>query len=162
MMNARWSWLARHAIVVIVAVALGAALGAMDLFKTTRIFNKALSASHLAGLIGYGGALVVLWLAAYRATPLLRVQGLRWRLLEVTVLPLATLVVVASAYGVLLLVLGPLMDPTLRQIYNWLFIAGIIGSAAWLVYALFQDETLNGELGAPLPQRPELHDPTPT
>lgn len=161
-MNKRWNWLARHAIVVIVAVALGAALGSMDLFKTTRVFNKGLTASNLARLFGYGGALVVLWLAAYRATPLIRDQGLRWRLLEVTVLPLATLIVVASGYGVLLLVLGALMDPTLRQIYNWLFIAGIIGSAAWLVFALFQDATSHTEAGAPLPQRPEQPDPRPT
>ncbi len=161
-MNKRWNWLARHAIVVIVAVALGAALGSMDLFKTTRVFNKGLSASSLAGLVGYGGALVVLWLAAYRATPLIREQGPRWRLLEVTVLPLATLIVVASAYGVLLLVLGALLAPTLRQIYNWLFIAGIIGSAAWLVFALFQDASSHTEPGAPLPPQPEQPDPHPT
>ena len=62
----------------------------------------------------------------------------------------------------LLLVLGALMAPTLRQIYNWLFIAGIIGSAAWLVFALFQDASSHTEPGAPLPQQPEQPDPHPT
>jgi len=54
-------------------------------------------------------------------------------------LPLATLVVVGSAHGVLLLVLDSLMDRTLHQIYDWLFIVGIIGSAAWLLVALFNE-----------------------
>jgi len=51
--------------------------------------------------------------------------------------PLATLIVIACAHSVLLLVLGPLMSKFLLQVYNWLFIAAIILSAAWLVGALF-------------------------
>ena len=138
-MNERWSWLARYAIVVVVALVLGAALGAMDLFKETRVINRGLTASHLVRFLGYGGALTVLWLAAYRATSPLREHGERWRFLAAMLLPLATLVVVGSAHGVLLLVLDPLMDRTLHQIYDWLFIVGIIGSAAWLLVALFNE-----------------------
>ena len=67
-MNERWSWLARYAIVVVVALVLGAALGAMDLFKDTRVINRGLTASHLVRFLGFGGALTMLWLAAYRAT----------------------------------------------------------------------------------------------
>jgi len=137
--NERWSWLARYAIVLVVALVLGAALGAMDLFKETRVINRGLTASHLVRFLGYGGALTVLWLAAYRATSLFREHGERWRVLTAMLLPLATLVVVGSGHGVLLLVLDPLMDRTLHQIYDWLFIVGIIGSAAWLLVALFNE-----------------------
>ena len=138
-MNERWSWLARYAIVVVVALVLGAALGAMDLFKETRVINRGLTASHLVRFLGYGGALTVLWLAAYRAISVVREPGERWRVLAAMLLPLATLVVVGSAHGVLLLVLDSLMDRTLHQIYDWLFIVGIIGSAAWLLVALFNE-----------------------
>jgi hypothetical protein len=159
-MNMRWTWLARYAIVVVVALVLGAALGSMDLFKATRLVGKGLTASSLARFLGFGGALIVSWLAAYRATPMVREHGVRWRLAEVTLLPLATLVVIASGYSVLLLVLGSLMDSTLRQIYNWVFIAAILGSAAWLLYALFQESTTAP--GAPLSRQPEQADPHPT
>jgi len=138
-MNERWSWLARYAIVVVVALVLGAALGAMDLFKDTRVINRGLTASHLVRFLGFGGALTMLWLAAYRATSLLREDGARWRVVATILLPLATLVVVGSGHGVLLLVLDALMDRTLHQFYDWLFIVGIIGSAAWLLVALFNE-----------------------
>ncbi|GAC1529638.1 MAG: hypothetical protein NVS2B4_08090 [Ramlibacter sp.] len=160
-MNMRWTWLARYAIVVVVALVLGAALGSMDLFKATRLAGKGLTASSLARFLGFGGALVVLWLAAYRATPMVREHGVRWRLVEVTLLPLATLIVIASGYSVLLLVVGSLMDATLRQIYNWVFIGTILGSAAWLLYALFQESTTAPGPGAPSRQ-PEQADPHPT
>jgi hypothetical protein len=51
--------------------------------------------------------------------------------------PLATLIVVACAHSVLLLVLGPVMSKSWIPAYNWIFIGGIILSAVWLVAALF-------------------------
>ncbi len=45
-------------------------------------------------------------------------------------------IVAASAHAVLLLVLNPLMERTLHQIYGGLFIARI---ATWLLVALFQE-----------------------
>jgi len=131
-MNERWSWLARYAIVVIVALVLGAALGAMDLFKETRVINRGLTASYLVRFLGYGGALAVLWLAAY---------------------------VVGSGHGVLLLVLDPLMDRALHQIYDWLFIIGIIGSAAWLLVALFNESALLSGLATGASRQLEQSDP---
>ena len=138
-MNERWNWLVRYAVVMVVALVLGAALGAMDLFKETRLLGKGLTASHLVRALGFGAALALLWIVALRATPQLREQGPRWRFVHASLLPLATLIVAASAHAVLLLVLSPLMDRTLHQIYDWLFIAGIVGSATWLLVALFQE-----------------------
>ncbi len=124
---------------MVVALGLGAALGPMDLFKETRLLGKGLTASHRVRALGFGGALAVLWIVALRATPQLHEQGPRWRFLHASVLPLATLIIAGSAHGVLLLVLNPLMDRTLHQIYDWFFIAGIVGSATWLLVALFQE-----------------------
>jgi hypothetical protein len=50
---------------------------------------------------------------------------------------LATLIVVACAQAVILLILGPVMSKAWLPTYNWTFIAAIILSAAWLVAALF-------------------------
>ncbi len=140
----RWSWLIRYAVVILIALVLASALGATDLFNKTRVLGKGgLTASHLARFLGYGGALAVMWLAAFRTTTLIRDMGARLRIVEVILLPLATLIVVASAHSVLLLVLNLLMDKSVRQIYDWVFIMGIVASAAWLLVTLFNESAGN-------------------
>jgi hypothetical protein len=47
------------------------------------------------------------------------------------------LIVVASAHPVVLLIVGPLMGESLRLAFDWIFIAGIVGSAGWLLFAIF-------------------------
>lgn len=141
-MTDRWSWAVRYAVVMILALILGAMLGGMELFRTTPVIRKDLTASHLVRFLGYGGGLAVFWLLAQRATAVLTEEGERWRVVQQVLLPLATLIVVSAAYDVLLLVLNPLMDRALRQIYNWLFIGGVVASASWLVIALFNDSSL--------------------
>lgn len=136
-MNERWVWLVRYAVVIVLALILAAALGEMELFKTTRFGKTGLNASRVVQFLGYGGALLVFWLAARRAAALIPVQDERWKLLNSVLVPLATLIVVACAHSVILLVLGPVMSKAWLPAYNWTFIAGIILSAVWLVAALF-------------------------
>jgi len=136
-MNERWIWLVRYAVVIVLALILAAALGEMELFKTTRFGKTGLNASRVVQFLGYGGALLVFWLAAQRAEALLSGEDERWKLVKSILLPLATLIAVACAHSVLLLVLGPLMSKAWLPAYNWAFIAGIILSAVWLVAALF-------------------------
>lgn len=162
-MNKRWNWLPRYAVVSVVALILAAALGSTDLFEKTRLIGKTLTASHLVRFLGFGGALAVLWLAAYRATSVLQEQGERWRIVQSLLLPLATLIVVASAHPVMLLIVQPLMDKSLRQIFDWVFIAGIVGSAGWLLFCMFDGSgsakaadngpALRREPGEPTPSR---------
>jgi hypothetical protein len=136
-MNERWMWLVRYAVVIVLALILAAALGEMELFKTTRFGKTGLNASRVVQFLGYGGALLVFWLAAQRAAALISAQDDRWRLVKSILVPLATLIVVACAHSVILLVLGPVMSKAWLPVYNWTFIAGIILSAVWLVAALF-------------------------
>ncbi len=133
----RWIWLVRYAVVIIVALILAAGLGSTDLFNQTRLIGKGLTASNLVRFLGFGGALAVLWLAALRAAPQIGGQRGGWRIVEAVVMPLATLIVVASAHPVVLLIVGPLMGESLRLAFDWIFIAGIVGSAGWLLFAIF-------------------------
>ena len=135
-MNDRWSWLVRYAVVIIVSLVLAAALGATDLFIKTKLITKGLTASHLVRFLGFGGALAVFWIAAHRASLQFHELGDRWRIAGSLLLPVATLIVVASAHPLLLLVVGSLMDKEVRAIFDWVFILGIIGSAGWLLYAM--------------------------
>ncbi|HEU4925154.1 MAG TPA: hypothetical protein VFT23_18990 [Burkholderiales bacterium] len=135
-MSERWTWVVRYGVVIILALILAAVLGEMELFKTTRL-GKTFNAARVAQFLGYGGALLVFWLLAQRAAATIPVQDERWKLVRSILVPLATLIVVACAHSVLLLVLGPVMNKAWLLAYNWTFIAAIILSAAWLVGALF-------------------------
>ena len=136
-MSERWTWAIRYAVVIVLALILAFALGEMDLFKTTRLGKSGFNAARLVQFLGYGGALLVFWLLAQRAALQIEGRNALWNVAKSILLPLATLVVVACAHAVALLALGPLMSKTWQQIYNWVFIAAIVLSAAWLVAALF-------------------------
>ena len=135
-MSERWTWIVRYAVVILLAAILAAALGEMALFKTTKFGKTGLNGGRVVQFLGYGGALLVFWLLAQRAALLLDDKDPRWSLIKNILLPLATLIVVSTAHGVMLFVLGPLMSKAWHQIYNWLFVVGIILSAAWLLGAL--------------------------
>ena len=136
-MSDRWVWTIRYGVVIVLALVLAAALGEMALFKGTRIGKTGLNAARLVQFFGYGGALFVFWLLARRTAVMLPSGDARLDVVRSILLPLATLIVVAAAHAIVLLVLGPLMSRAWLQAYNWLFIAGIIMSAAWLLAALF-------------------------
>jgi hypothetical protein len=136
-MNERWTWAIRYAVVIVLALVLATALGEMDLFRTTRIGKSGFNAARLVQFLGYGGALLIFWLLARNAALLIEGKNSAWIVLKSVLLPLASLVVVGSGHAVALLVLGPLMNRTWLQIYNWVFIVAIVLSAAWLVAALF-------------------------
>lgn len=135
-MSERWTWVVRYIIVIVLAVILAATLGEMALFKTTKLGKTGLNAGRLVQFLGFGGALLVFWLLAQRAALLLDGRDARWTLVKSLLLPLATLIVLASAHAVSLLLLGPLMSRAWQQAYNWVFIGAIILSAAWLLAAL--------------------------
>lgn len=136
-MNERFIWMVRYVVVIVLALILAAVLGEMELFKTTRLGKSGFNAARVAQFFGYGGALLVFWLLARRAAAMIAPHDERWKLVKSVLVPLATLIVVACAHSVLLLVLGPVMNKAWMPTYNWVFIAGIILSAMWLVAALF-------------------------
>ncbi len=136
-MNERWIWLVRYLVVIVLALILAAVLGEMDLFKTTRFGKSGFNAARVAQFMGFSGALLVFWLLAHRAAGLISPDDHRWKLVRSVLVPLATLIVVACAHSVLLLILGPVMNKAWTPAYNWIFIGGIILSAVWLVAALF-------------------------
>ena len=136
-MSERWIWTVRYFVVIVLALILAAVLGEMELFKTTRFGKSGFNAARVAQFLGYGGALLIFWLLARRAAGMISREDERSKLLKSIVVPLATLIVVACAHSVILLVVGPLMSKAWLPAYNWTFIGGIILSAVWLVAALF-------------------------
>jgi hypothetical protein len=136
-MSERWTWVVRYVLVIVLAIILGTALGATELFRATKFGKTGLNAARLVEFVGYGGALFVFWLLAQRAARLVSAKNSHLDLLKNALVPLATLIVIACGQAVLLLILSPLMNATWRQAYNWFVISAIILSAGWLVMTLF-------------------------
>ena len=51
------------------------------------------------------------------------------------VVPLATLLSIAMAYGVLLFVLDPFLGKFGKTVYNWVFIMSIVADSVWLIFS---------------------------
>ena len=136
-MHKDWGWISRYVLVIVVALVLGGIIGELPLFKQTPLGTPKLNASALAQFLGYGGALLLLWLLGRRASEQFR-SSPRASFLSYIILPLITLIVVAAAYSVLLTILRPFLDAGPRNIYNWIFVLGITASALWLAIASFQ------------------------
>jgi hypothetical protein len=148
-MNTGWSWVGRYIAVIAVALVLGAAIGNMELFAKTSVISGKLTASHLVRFLGYSTALVALWMLGQRATIALQKHEGHWSFMQHLILPIVTLIVASSAYSVALLVLKPVLDASLHNIYNLVFIAAILACAAWVVMAVFgQSASLTGAFTA--------------
>lgn len=137
-MNNNAAWWIRYLLVIVVTLVLGSALGELAFFQKTSIAALKLTAASLVRFLGYGSALLLLWLLSQRAAQELDKQG-GWQLQAGRfVLPLATVIIVPATHPVLLLLLGGLLGPELRKIYDWLFILGTLAAAIWLVLSLYQ------------------------
>ncbi|ADE11290.1 zinc ribbon domain-containing protein [Sideroxydans lithotrophicus] len=132
---AGWDWVGRYVAVIVLSLILATALGNMELFVKTTIGGK-LNASHIVEFLGYGMALVAFWVLGQRATIAVQQHEGKWSFMQHLILPTVSLVAVALAYSVMLLLLKPVMDAALHNIYNWTFIVGILGCAGWLVMAV--------------------------
>jgi hypothetical protein len=124
-------WLMQYGVAVALAALFAAILGQVPLFRETRIGT--FRASNLVQFIGYGAALVTILMGA-RQIATDRSDDWKWLgPFREMVLPASTLLVVALAYKVLLLMLGPLLGKDGKPVYNWAFVIGIVAASCWVI-----------------------------
>ena len=134
-MKAR-KWMMEYGVAMILTFLFAVILGQIPLFRETAVGK--LHASDLVQFIGYGGTMVIAWFGARQlsAEP---PDDWKWLMpYRALILPVATLTMVAISYGVLLYVCEPFMSKSGKTIYNWIFIAGIVGAAVWLIMTWVQ------------------------
>jgi len=134
-MTAR-KWMMEYGVAMVLAALFAVVLGQLSLFREAAVGK--LHASDLVQFIGYSGALVIAWFGARQlaAEP---PNDLKWILpYRALILPVATLMIVAVAYGVLQYVCSPFLSKTGKGIYNWMFIVGIVSASAWLIFTWVQ------------------------
>ena len=124
-------WVLEYGVALVLAFLLAAILGQVSLFRETSVGK--LRASDLVQFVGYSGSLMVGWLGARE---LARNPPAEWKwmvTLQGLVVPLATLIVITIAYGVLLFALDPFLGKFGMTIYNWVFIVAIVVDSVWLI-----------------------------
>lgn len=135
-MKAR-DWVLQYGVAILLALLFGVILGHIPLFTETILGSTKLRAADVMQFLGYGGALLMLWLFGRQVA--LHVPE-DWKWLEPfrhLILPLTMLIVVTAAYGILLLICGPFLQKTGKMIYNWIFVIGIASASIWLVVMWF-------------------------
>jgi len=134
-----WFWIGKYLIVIAASLLLGAVLAGLEPFKGATIGTARIGAGSLVRFIAHSGALALLWALGYRHSAQLRRIGGRSAHLAASVLALVTLVVISSAYGVLLQFITPFLPPDLKPFVDWTFIVAILSAAGWLLWVLFAD-----------------------
>jgi hypothetical protein len=137
--SGNWFWIVKYLIVIAAALVLGSVLAGLEPFKSATIGTARIGAGSLVQFIAHSGALALLWALGYRHSAQLRRGAGRPAALASTVLALVTLIVVASAYGVLLQFITPFLAPDLKPFVDWTFIVAILSAAGWLLWVLFAD-----------------------
>jgi len=138
-MKEGWFWISKYLVVILLALVFGSVLAGLEPFKSTTIGSARIGAGTLVQFIAHSGALVLLWALGLRYSVQLRRVGGPSGHLSATVLALVTLIVIASAYGVLLRFITPVLTPNLKPVVDWVFICGILAAALWLLWVLFSD-----------------------
>lgn len=120
-----------YGVALVLAFLIAMILGQVSLFRETSVGK--LRASDLVQFVGYSGSLVIGWLGARE---LARNPPAEWKWMvpfQGLIVPLATLLAIALAYGVLLFALEPFLGKFGKTIYNWVFIMAIVVDSIWLI-----------------------------
>ena len=130
-----WAWVVQYIIAMVLALALGAILGSIQLFKKVSVGTTGLTASDVVQFLGYGGAVLLLWMLTRAAARQISEDGKGLSFVRHVIGPLGTLIALSVGYQVLLLLVRPFLGKTGTTVYNWIFVLGILGAALWLVWA---------------------------
>ena len=134
-----WGWTGRYVIVIVAALALGAILANLGLFKSATLGTPKLTAALLVEFISQGAALTLLWLLGWQAAQQMRAAGPRMVVVATIVVALVTLVITAVGYVVLSGFIHPFVSKGIKQAVDWIFILGVVAATSWFILALFAD-----------------------
>jgi hypothetical protein len=129
-------WVMEYGVAMMLAILCALILGHLSLFRVTTVGK--LHASDLVQFMGYGCAVVLAWLGARQLSDDL-LEDLKWLgPYRALILPATTLIAVGVSYQVLLYVCGPFLGKGGKDVYNWIFVVGLIACCAWVIASWLQ------------------------
>lgn len=132
-----WVWLVQYGITVLLLLMLGSTAGTIPLFKDTALAGTQITASNLVAFIGYGGAVLMVWLMIRKMLAQLLPNRSAFTFLRPLGAPFNTLLGVSASYKLLLTLLGPSLGKADRLAYNWVFVSLILAATLWLIRTWF-------------------------
>jgi ribosomal protein L40E len=130
-----WMWTARNGIAVLAALVLAGILSQARVFQEAALGSNGFNAAAVVRLLGYGTALVLIWMTASSAAAQIPPRDSVSRLLHEGLLPFATLLILPGVYGLI----RPFLSEQAVTGVSWVFVLLLLATAVWLGRALYDN-----------------------
>jgi hypothetical protein len=130
-----WMWTARNGVAVLAALVLAGILSQARVFQEAALGSNGLNAAAAVRFLGYGTALVLIWVTAWRAAAQIPPRDSVSRLLHEGLPPFATLLILPGVYGLI----RPFLSERAVTGVSWMFVLLLLATAVWLGRALYDN-----------------------
>ena len=130
-----WMWTARNGVAVLVALVLTGILSQARVFQEAALGSNGFNAAAAVRLLGYGTALVLIWVTAWRAAAQIPTRDAVSRLLHEGLPPFATLLILPAVYGLI----RPFLSERAVTGVSWMFVLLLLATAVWLGRGLYDN-----------------------
>jgi hypothetical protein len=130
-----WMWTVRNGIAVLAAVILAGILSGARVFQEAPLGSAGFNAAAVVRLLGYGVALALIWITAWRAAAQIAPRDAVSRLLHEGLPPLAALLILPGVYGLI----RPFLSDRAVTVVSWIFVILLLATAVWLGRALYDN-----------------------
>jgi hypothetical protein len=130
-----WMWTARNGVAVLAALVLAGILSQARVFQEAALGSNGFNAAAVVRLLGYGTALVLIWVTAWHAAAQIPPRDSVSRLLHEGLPPFATLLILPGVYGLI----RPFLSGRAVTGVSWMFVLLLLATAVWLGRALYDN-----------------------
>jgi ribosomal protein L40E len=130
-----WMWTARNGVAVLAALLLAGILSQARVFQEAALGSNGFNAGAAVRLLGYGTALVLIWVTAWHAAAQILPRDSVSRLLHEGLPPFATLLILPGVYGLI----RPFLSERAVTGVSWMFVLLLLATAVWLGRALYNN-----------------------
>jgi hypothetical protein len=128
-------WTARNGVAVLAALVLTGILSQVQVFQEAALGSEGFNAAAVVRLLGYGIALALIWMTAWRAAAQIPPRDAGSRLLREGFPPFTALLTLPGVYSLIRPFLG---DRAVTAI-SWVFVLLLLATAAWLGSVLYHN-----------------------
>jgi zinc-ribbon domain len=130
-----WMWTARNGVAVLAALVLAGILSQARVFQEAALGSNGLNAAAAVRFLGYGTALILIWVTAWHATAQIAPRDSVSRLLHEGLPPFATLLILPGVYALI----RPFLSERAVTGVSWMFVLLLLATAVWLGRALYDN-----------------------